>query len=82
MMMSRAIPSEREKVSFSLRGDRDIDDRELSICQLREGMLSEWPTIYLETFKVDTIVYFTKFIFCQKFCISRACMINHPYHCI
>ena len=82
MMMSKAIPSEREKVSFSLRGDRDIDDRELSICQLREGMLSEWPTIYLETFKVDTIVYFTKFILCQSFCISRACMINHLYHCI
>ena len=41
MMMSLAIPSEREKVSFSLRGDRDIDDRELSVCQLREGMLSE-----------------------------------------
>ena len=67
MMMSRAIPSEREKVSFSLRGDRDIDDRELSICQLREGMLSEWPTTYLETFKVHTLVYFTKFILCQNF---------------
>ena len=82
MMMSRAIPSEREKVSFSLRGDRDIDDRELSICQLREGMLSEWPTIYLETFKVHTIVYFNKCIFCQNFSISRACMIFHPCHCI
>ena len=67
MMMSQAIPSEREKVSFSLRGDRDIDDRKLSLCQLREGMLSEWPTTYLETFKVDTIVYFTKFILCQNF---------------
>ena len=82
MMMSSAIPSEREKVSFSLRGDRDIDDRELSICQLREGMLSEWPTIYLETFKVHTIVYFSKFILCRNLCISLACMINHPCHSI
>ena len=58
MMMCLAIPSEREKVSFSLREDWDIDDRKLSICQLREGVLSEWPNVYLETFKVDSIVYF------------------------
>ena len=28
-------------------------------------MLSEWPTIYLETFKVHTIVYFDKCIFAK-----------------
>ena len=72
MMMSKAIPSEHEKVSFSLNGDRDIDDRELSMCQKREGMLSEWPIIYLQTFKVDTKVYFKIFILCQNNCLLRA----------
>ena len=46
MMMSQAFPSEREKVSISLRADWDIDDHKLSICQLMEGVLSEWPIIY------------------------------------
>ena len=55
MMMSQAFPSEREKVSISLRADWDIDDRKLSICQLREGVLSEWQNVYLDTFKVDPI---------------------------
>ena len=72
MMMSKAIPSEHEKVSVSLKGDRDIDDRELSMCQKREGMLSEWPIIYLQPFKVDTKVYFKIFILCQNNCMLRA----------
>ena len=42
MMMNEAIPSEREKVLFSPRGVWNIDDRKLSICELREGVLSEW----------------------------------------
>ena len=65
MMMSLAIPSEREKVLFSLRGDRDIDDRKLSICELREGVLSEWPNVCLETFKVDPTVQIHLCILCQ-----------------
>ena len=82
MMMTKAYPSEREKISFSLKGNRDIDDRELSICQLREGMRSEWPTIYLETFKVDTIVYFNKFVLCRNCCSIRTSMNIFPYHSI
>ena len=69
MMMSQAIPSEREEVSFSLRGDRDIDDRKLPICQLREGVLSEWLDTYLETIKVDSLGYFFTIILCQHFAL-------------
>ena len=73
MMMSQAIPSEREKVSFSLGGDRDIDDRKLTICQLREGVLSEWLNTYLETIKVDSLVYFSTIILCQHFVVLVLC---------
>ena len=34
----------------------NIDGCELTSCQLKEGVLSEWQIIYQETFKVDVTV--------------------------
>ena len=68
-MMSKAIPSEREKVSFSLRGDRDTDEPELSICQLRKEVLSDGPNIYILRLSKSS-VFLINLYFVKNFVLS------------